>query len=391
MAIATVISLKTRAYQVSHLCFPTPGIIEDLAQVTIADGRPNQFFSRPIQLGDRVTPFDFVKFYAGLREVPKADPSLLSYDSRGILNDPSVRGSLLMTLRAESTAALLDKAVSARQSTYYAKYANQGQIISVMTDLYKAASQAPSAKDNVSKPQALSFLSVIALQQASDLENAYNQGLMPSVPGLPNVVRGTSSELKTYGSTPDTTQIIGNTDYTYRTPLYEAAAQGWRAQISLIDQQFSAFMASQNLPKLEQVFSNELGATDLDVKRLQIAYLNSILMSPINGIITGIYKNSGDWVQAGEPVIRVEDNRSVILVGTLKYRGSISIGQQMTVTTSLFDSPNVLPIVGNVIAVRGRPNEDDRWDVHALCDNSSAPVLPLNYQFDYDDTSVVIN
>ena len=46
-------------------------------------------------------------------------------------------------------------------------------------------------------------------------------------------------------------------------------------------------------------------------------------MSPINGIVTGIYKNAGDWVQAGEPIIRVEDDATLILTGTLSYSGSI--------------------------------------------------------------------
>jgi hypothetical protein len=126
------------------------------------------------------------------------------------------------------------------------------------------------------------------------------------------------------------------------------------------------------------------------VKRLQIAYLNTILMSPISGVITGIYKNAGDWVQAGEPVLRVEDNSNVILVGKLVCRAPISIGSQMTITTSLFDSTTTPTITGSVIAARGHPNEDDVWDVHAVCANPQAS-LPLNYHFDYDNTSVVIN
>ena len=150
-------------------------------------------------------------------------------------------------------------------------------------------------------------------------------------------------------------------------------------------------MAGQNLPHLDKVLADEKNSIDLDVKRLQIAYLNTILMSPISGVITGIYKNPGDWVQAGEPVIRVEDNSSVILVGTLKYPGLILIGSIVTVTTSLFDGVSSPSIVVNVIAVRSRPNEDNQWDVHAICDNSAVPALPLNYHFDYDNTQVTIS
>ena len=47
-------------------------------------------------------------------------------------------------------------------------------------------------------------------------------------------------------------QIITNTDYGYRVPYYEGAAQFERAQISLIDQQFAQFMSNQNLPNFER-------------------------------------------------------------------------------------------------------------------------------------------
>lgn len=387
MASAKLVALRARASQISHLCFPVPGIIENVRLFVPRLVFIGETF-RPIQLGDSVTLFDFVKFYADLNKPLSGDPSRLIYDSSGILNDPRVQASLLMTLRAEPTAAILDKAINARQNAYYAKYANQQQIISVIHSLYTPTST-PSA--TISKPDALGSLYGVAQSQMHDLLSAYNEGLLPTVPTVPSVVSGTSSVLKTTGDSPDTTQKIANTDYAYRTPKYEAQAQGLRAQISLIDQQLSQFMAGQNLHNLNQVFNNEKQSIDLDVKRLQIAYLNTILMSPINGIITGIYKNSGDWVQAGEPVIRVEDNSRVILVGTLRYQGLISIGSEMTITTSLFDSSASPPIIASVIAVRGRPNEDDLWDVHARFDNSAAPALPPNYSFDYDNTSVSIN
>jgi HlyD family secretion protein len=389
IASAKVVALKARAYQISHLCFPVHGIIEYVnATKERTPGRLTPTFPT-LQLGDPVTQFDFTAFYAGLSKTSSGDPSRLSYDSSGILNDASVQASLLMTQRREATAAVLDKAINARQNAYYAKYANQDKIISVMRNFYTATASAPNA--SMSKPDALAKLYGVAQDQMSDLISAYKEAKLPSLKGLPSVVKETSSVLKTTGSFPDTNQTITNTDYAYRTPAYEAQAQGLRAQISLLDQQLSQFLAGQNLPNLPQVFKNELQGIDLDVKRLQIAYLNTILMSPINGVITGIYKSEGDWVQAGEPVIRVEDNSSVILAGTLAYQGLISIGSQLTVTTSLFDSSGSTSLVGNVIAVRGRPNEDDVWDVHAICDNSAAPVLPLNYHFDYDDTSVGIS
>jgi hypothetical protein len=393
-----VIALKTRASQVSHLCFPVHGIVENLGQIRLPIRiTPNSPGFRSITLGDAVTQFDFTTFYAGLSEPSKGNVSRLLYNSSAILNDPKVRASLLVTLRAEPVAAALDKAINTRQNAYYAKYANQSQIISVMQNFYTATNPPLTL---FSKPDALVTLRGVAESQMDDLMTAYanppssddpNGGSFTTSQAAPSVVVATSSTLTTNGSFPDTTQNINNTEPTYRTPVYEAQGRGWRAKISLMDQQFSQFMASQNLPHLYDVFNNELQSIDLDVKRLQVAYLNTILMSPINGVITGIYKNPGDWVRAGEPVIRVEDNSSVIIVGTIAYNGPISIDSTMTITTSLFDQSNTPPILGRVIAVRGYPNEDDVWEVHAICDNFATPQLPHNYSFDYDNTSVTIN
>jgi hypothetical protein len=395
MANAKVITLKARASQMSHLCFPTSGVVEALGTVVtrIGVGGPKGGgfpLSVPIQLGDPVTLFDFVKFYKGLSTTSSEVPtgSRLSYDSKGILDDPSVQASLLMTLRAESTAAVLDKAINARQNAFFAKYVNQGQIISAMQNFYNPTLPLPTAI--TSKPDALNTLYSTANNQMIQLLIAYGNGLAASqafptdVPPQPPVVPG-----------PTTTgdfskQTTANTVYPWRTPSLDAQAQGLRAQISLLDQQMSQFMAGQNLPFLENVFNNNKQSMDLDVKRLQIAYLNTILMSPISGVITGIYKNPGDWVQAGEPVIRVEDNTSVILAGTVAYQGLISIGSQLTVTTSLFGALPAAPLpTASVIAVRARPDEDDLWDVHAICDNSTAPVLPINYSFDCDDEATI--
>ena len=49
-----VVTLRARASQVSHLCFPVPGIIENLGTVLRIVKEPvESLFSRPIQLGDR--------------------------------------------------------------------------------------------------------------------------------------------------------------------------------------------------------------------------------------------------------------------------------------------------------------------------------------------------
>jgi hypothetical protein len=188
-------------------------------------------------------------------------------------------------------------------------------------------------------------------------------------------------------------QTISYTDYGFRIPGIEAQAQNARAQISLMDEQFSLLMAAQSLPNLQSdVFPNELKAMDMDVKRLQVAYLNTMLLSPISGVVTGVYKNAGDRVFAGETVVRVENNSTFYLVGVIIYRAMLAPGTAVSVQTTLFSSSTTTTIPGTIVTARGDPSGDDRWEVVISCNNISAgnPILPLNYHFDFDDTTVTI-
>jgi biotin carboxyl carrier protein len=190
------------------------------------------------------------------------------------------------------------------------------------------------------------------------------------------------------------TQTIINTDYGYRIPAIENQAQNERAQISLIDQQYTQFLAAQSLPNLATSMQNELHAIDLGVYQLQVGYLNTILMAPFAGVITGLYKNPGDCVTAGEPVMRVEDNSSIFLLATVVYRGPIKVGSTINVKTNLFDAGGTPTAVsGNVVALRCR-GDDDRWDLVAQCvnplDGSGNPTFPSGYVFDYDNTTATI-
>jgi hypothetical protein len=394
-----VISLRTRSLSTANLSFSVDGIIEGMAILQNPKIHPTPVV-RPITLGDAVTPFIFENFYGKLNSTPSNDPSLLVYNASGIWNDSAVSASALMWLRAESTKAVLNKAVNSRQNAYFAKYANKQQIITVMQNFYQPSqisAPLPAPASGSSKPDMLVMLSSLAQSQRDALQGSY------AASGQPIVVENTTSVFEVNSNTQTT---VTNTGYTYRTPAYEAMAQGFRAGISLLDQQFSQFMSNQIMwgqnagNTLLQVFTNELQNIDYDVMRLQVAYLNTILMSPIPGIITGIYKGPGDYVRAGEPVMRVEDNTSDItkdamLVGTLMYRGPLSLGSTLTITTSPYNSSGPpTTFQANVVAVRSHRSRNGMWEVHAIFgnqDSSGNPLFPINYDFDYGDTTVVIN
>jgi hypothetical protein len=234
-------------------------------------------------------------------------------------------------------------------------------------------------------------------------------GNLPPLPPKGGAFSGTV--FNTFTGTTDTVwqgttgdkQRIENQDYAYRAPYFESQAQGVRSAISLADQQFAAFMEAQKMPNISQIFQNNLESMDLDVKRLQVSYLNTILLSPINGVITGVYKNPGEVVRAGEPVIRVEDNSTVFLLAKVVYRGPIVTAppsvppppnSRVTVQTQLFDnSPLPQPLKGTVVAARGH-GDDDTWELVVQCNNigsSGNAILPLGYDFDYDDTVLTIS
>jgi hypothetical protein len=419
---AKVVSICARPFLSSHVCFEVDGIIGECK----------------VELGATVNAFDFDAFYTTLRSFPTFGPAALFFDADHIRGHASP--FLLAALRSEARKATLDKAMNSRFNAFCSKYIDIPALVARMT-----ADYSPTFV-GVSKPDRLARLRTLSQQQADLLNKAYNADqrtgvvrsteskvhsvlksdgtstgtgrsddtsvgldtLAPTFPAPPekaddSEVRvvgdglvgesrhlGTSFQTSTSAGSASEDQKVVNTDYGYRIPFLESQAQNERAQISLIDEQFALFMNGISLPNLGQIFAHELNSIDSDVLQLQIAYLNTLLMSPIAGTVTGIYKNPGESVRAGEPVIRVENNTDVYLEGTVIFGGLISIGSNIRVQTNLFDRARTLtPVSGHVVAARGQ-DDDDRWDIVAKCSNvrNGRPILPLGYHFDYDNTTV---
>ena len=189
-------------------------------------------------------------------------------------------------------------------------------------------------------------------------------------------------------------QKIENTGYEFRMPFIEEDMRNDREQIMIADQHVSHFMQNHYLERLPAVYKNEVAAMDADINQLQVAYLNTILLSPIDGIVTGVYKNAGDAVSPGEPVLRVENNAEVLVVAKIACRGPIAIGSMLQVTTTMFDVPSApVTIEAEIVAVRGG-GEDDEWEVIAKRQNTdnlgAGPLFPLGYTFDYDNTGIAV-
>jgi biotin carboxyl carrier protein len=387
MANAKVRRLRVLPTSAANLSFCVSGVVGELN----------------VLLGNVVHPFDFASFYSVLGTTvndPSGNPSGLKYNSQAIHDAPQVKLSNLLALRAETVKAQLDQAVGARQNTYYKKYSNQAALINMMTS------------NNGTKTVQLGVLSSALASQSSQLSHAYNTDARIGV------VKATTSALSSTTTTSDTstlsytagyiaqttndygalnqTQTVTNTGYEYRTPYFEMQAQAARAQISLSDQTLAQWIAAQIIPNLATVFGNELSGVDLGVRQLQISYLNTILMSPIAGTVTAVRKNLGDYVKAGEPVVRVEDDTFVFLIGTLDYPGIVSANSNVTVTTTLPGGSNVRTLQGTVVASSGRRDDDEGWDVMMKCQNVLPPPtlsvpLPLHFSLDRDNTTIDIS
>lgn len=416
MAIAKPINLKVRPLQSVDLCFQVDGVI---------GGQPDVHL-----LGKTVTKFDLPALYASLGQtVGAAAPGRLRFDSQAIRT--AAAPSILYELRSESMKAAMDKAIAQRENTFLQKYVNQPTVVAKMQQIYGTTAG--------SKTVRLDALASISQQQRDALSAAYVADHRTDVVKVTTSdTNGTSSDSShsdsnSSGSSSSTSSSSGSTgsggtstpssgssnssdtnssnshsdstskgtssshtenkNYDYRHPSFENEAQYQRAQVSLLEEQFTQFMFSQQLPFLDTIFNNEVAAIDLDVRRLQVAYLDTILVSPIDGVITGVFRDLGDCVRAGQPVVRVENDVEILIVGTVKYRGLISVGSNVQVSTSIFDTGTTVTTSGKVVSVRGHDSADERWDLLMLCPNRDThgnPLFPVNYNFEYDDTTIDI-
>jgi len=426
--VAKPVSLTVRPFQVSHLCFEVGGILGESF----------------VELGDDVSEFDFSSFYQAFRDATLAPQDeqdgngRLRFDSaaidlatkiqRDVHADPPIfdDGPALAALRAEPLRTSLDKAINARANAVITKYANAGPIIREMKETAKIklemltrlkfgidfqtnllieeykkdglTDDGAVVKDVTNKSDTRSIVrnrNILKTHTVNKDVDAAGKEVVTSisdstVSSVPAPPPPPSEEEVGHQFTNTTTRQIE-----YRVPILECTARNERAQIMLRDEQFANFLEIQNLDRLEEIFKNELALIDADVNQLQIAYLNTILLSPIKGTVTGVYKNPGDKVSPGEPVFRVENDEDVLIVAQVVYSGAVLIGSILAITTTLFDANglgSVRSIDAIIVAARGQ-GDDDQWEVIGKASNIDATgkrILPLGYHFDNDITSVFI-
>lgn len=406
--IAKPLSLTVRPFQVSHLCFEVGGIL----------GRS---FA---ELGTKVSAFDFEHIYNAFRQANAAiavDPGRLEFDSDGI-DDQTIRTQVvgrrapaLAALRAEPMKAALNKAVTARENAFITKYGKVTEITSVLKAAASIKNFRLTRLSNRSQQRTDKLLSKYA-ETGRNENNVVTKTITDSIARRhekPFVTKTTVVSEQETTSIADHESVVKasavmnndaagaveiqrfeNLGYEFRMPFIEEDMRNDRDQNMITDQHVSNFLQSHYLDRLGEIYKNEVASLDADINQLQVAYLNTILLSPIDGIITGVYKNPGDVVSPGEPVFRVENNDDVLIVAKVVCRGPISVGSMLQVKTTLFDVPSSsVTIEAEIVAVRGE-GEDDRWEVIAKRKNTDnagkGPLFPVGYNFDYDNTEVNI-
>jgi hypothetical protein len=378
------VNLRVRPIQSVDLCYPTDGIIGYLPDTL---------------LGQTVSGFDVVhSMYDNLSQLAKKTKSLakspgvrldlLHYDSTNL--EKQLSGYILCALRAAPLKADLDSAIGSRQNAYLTTYSPD-----VLSEARQVFFDNPADQSGVVW-RLLTDLEVDSVGLNQGLTDAYKQANIWGQ--IIRFAKSTTDLTSTQDSRDGTVTSSGSTQtqsegFEFRDPSAENDIRYRRARSSLRPELLNAVRMREMFRYGDTTFPNELAAIDRQIKKLQVAYLDTLLTSPFDGLVTGVFRNAGDYVSAGQPVIRVENDTSVYLVGTIKYRGLVRVNSKVTVITTLFDPPagQQTTIHGAVSAVRGHDSVDEQWDVLIKCSNrthAGDSILPLNYNFDFDSTTV---
>jgi hypothetical protein len=425
MATAKVRSLNVRPLQSADLSFEVAGIIA-------------KQHTDKAQLGSRVRGFDLTSLSTVLDTTVANQPETLLYNPDAIQEFINNNYDFLFSLRNDLLATNLRQAITQREIAHLEKYKHITSISNALKKVY--------ASDNQGKLQRLGDLRQLVEQYKEALDSAYqqtqhdrvvtetvtatdNSGAIESKVFLTPVTMKTEQQQTNtpagahvtlahriipqawrggdwndINETPDPTfpsqrtetsnntrQISRTRNLTYNHPAFENKIQEQRTQLNIQDEMFLHETFSFKVSHMEDIMKKELQVLNQEIAKAQHRFIQTFLFSPISGIVTAVYKDVGESVQPGEPVIRVENDDELLIVGLIQHRGLLTVGQTAQIsTTNVYESFKPLNITGKIVAVRGHDSDDDEWDVIIRCSNGNKQV-PLNYTFDRETTRVEIN
>lgn len=393
-------------------------------------------------LGTRVSAFDPESVLDHLGDTSPGDSARLRFDARTL--KAIMKGGSLYALRNDSIAASLDQAILQRRVSVLQRYSHADFISSEQNRFYGAADGPES------RVARLSRLKQAIVDRRTSLDAAYageekvlketesittpagvtitesfstpvaTTGGQTSVfdgPELKEVIRGGTTEpsiwqvndwkaLRTneyLASRSVSKYPAGDSQFlqrtkmqrdVYRVPAAETAIEFERSMIDVEDKLLEAQLQSRRSPSASSILLAELGIIDAEVRKLQLDYIHSYLVSPISGVVTAVHKEIGETIGAGEPVVRVENDEKLLLIGVIQFRGMLRIGSKASLSLSdLHEANDPLKIQGaEVVAIRGHDTDNDEWELTMLCSNpvgeQQSRLIPINYTFDRDSTTI---
>jgi multidrug resistance efflux pump len=407
-------SLTVRPIQSADLAFEMPGMISF------------QDFDKA-KLGERVNKCDLEsEIYRVLNEADQSS-GLFKYGAEIILD--KLKDFVLFTLNNRALRAALRQSILVRANAYFEKYSKINEIQDFYKEIYANTDESKNkirrleslrqshedkiaelvkkynelAKKIVIDAKSTVKITPLATKTSQQkIEVSTTEHTVPETTSEPLILKdGGWKDLKSLGDqleNPKNASLFSQETITdlvdFKYPLKDEEIALQRIQLEIQDELLKHQLINLKVQNLTQIMNNELQLLELDITKLQNAFLQTLLISPISGLITAIYKDVGETVSAGEPVIRVENDEELLIVGFIQYRGSLKLQQEVTLATKIFETNETKEILGRLVAIRGHDADDDEWDVIIHCSNAEKPedrIIPINYHFDKDTTELYIH
>jgi hypothetical protein len=424
-------SLYVRPWRSADLGFEVGGILSS----------QNQSLA---ELGAKVTQFNLADLLASAKTLPASKSGRPQADAQWI--GSQLASKTLFMLRSGFQETALEQVVLQREIAWLERYQHKTEIVAAIKNIYI------SSGGNEGKVDRLDRLSKELGQYRSALKTAYeaqpgwnlkveknvvrelttdsiNSGTTDALTKLSPVAMQTSStNIVVTGTAPSNHAVGGpqvvpqkwagaswvemkdgelgfksqitSTDHKltqssvtknhdFRHPYLESSIAENRAQLEYQDEYLIHQAIAVTASEYDSIMDRELHMIDAEISKAQYSFVQTFLASPISGVVTAIYKDVGEWVQPGEPVIRVEDDSRILLIGVLQYRGLLRVGKKIRVKASnIYDEINSSKnFEAKIVSIRGHDSDDAEWDVILACDNGPDLSLPLNYHFDKDTTT----
>lgn len=435
-----------RPLQSSDLSFVNGGVIrEQLGASSDVDEKVNKGGAR---LGEKISAFD-TKAYVELlkKEISSPPPDGdLTHNSTKIREE--LGRNALFGQRNDMLATVLDQAISQRKLAFLQRYKHKAELADLLEKVYKSgvtnkfarieqlqalstartnllrtSYNAMAGKDEEYGVDGVLTKSVVTNESAKSASSVTTQlaavamrtgtqtihvdgdggksthtvdptdtlpgtvdtgGAFQPMKGNPNLV---TQQTETDGGTQTSTTINAE----FRAPQKENEMKEHRMQVDLWDEYLANRVAQLQAEDAAAMLDEELKSLDHEVLKAQILYLESFITSPVAGLITAIYKDAGECVKSGDPVMRVESEGELLLTGIVLFRAALRPRESKVKITvkEPFERGAVNPIIldGTVVSVRGHDVDDDEWDIVIYCQDNQHQ-LPINYQFDRNTTDI---